>query len=611
MENKIKGSWWAIITALVTLCICGFAIYHYEQAYLWKLQDLNLFLNTSLFFKQNMVASGGLLTYLGSFFTQHLYHPALGVLLLCAWWAVLIWLIVKTFNLPPKWITLTFYPIALLLIINFDLGYWIYYMKLRGHFFLTTIGITAAVALLRTFRAIPSRYYLQPLFVVVTVMVGYPFLGFYALLAAALMAVISWRMQNNSRTQALIISVVALIAVIGIPLGYYRWVFYQTNIHNIYTTGIPIFYAEDYHHEYYIPYYLLVLYFVALAATYKEVHNTKLPKRWRYWCCQTAQMALMIVAVYHFWYKDYNFNKELVMQRHIENMEWQEVLDEASDLEDEPTRAIVMMKNLALFRLGRQGDEMYRYKNGAKESNAPFAVRLTQVAGRMLYYQYGKLNFCYRWCLEDGVEYGWRVQYLKYLTKCSLLNGEREVARKYINILKQTTYYSDWAAYYERFLNNMAAIKNDKEFAPITHMMGYKDVLDSDNTLVELYLLNQFAHSDSNDPLLQEQTLLCALQLKDIPLFWPRFSKYANLHPGKHMPIHYQEAAYLYGNLEHSVDISHMPFDKEVVDSYKEFMALAQQCAGMTEEQMKTVFYPRFGATFYYEYFLIRNQKSY
>ena len=32
---------------------------------------------------------------------------------------------------------------------------------------------------------------------------------------------------------------------------------------------------------------------------------------------------------------------------------------------------------------------------------------------------------------------------------------------------------------------------------------------------------------------------------------------------------------------------------------------------GMSEEQMKEVFYPRVGHTFYYEYFLIRNQKLY
>ena len=54
-----------------------------------------------------------------------------------------------------------------------------------------------------------------------------------------------------------------------------------------------------------------------------------------------------------------------------------------------------------------------------------------------------------------------------------------------------------------------------------------------------------------------------------------------------------------------------MPFDESVVNTYKDFMDLAQKCQGMSETQMQKVFYPRFGNTFYYEYFLIRNQKLY
>ena len=77
------------------------------------------------------------------------------------------------------------------------------------------------------------------------------------------------------------------------------------------------------------------------------------------------------------------------------------------------------------------------------------------------------------------------------------------------------------------------------------------------------------------------------------------------------MPKHYQEAAYLYGHLENQIDISRMPFDKDVVDNYNGFMEMAQRFQGMTEEQMRPLFYPRYGHTFYYEYFLIRNQKLY
>ena len=115
----------------------------------------------------------------------------------------------------------------------------------------------------------------------------------------------------------------------------------------------------------------------------------------------------------------------------------------------------------------------------------------------------------------------------------------------------------------------------------------------------------------SDDPLYQEQTLIAALQMKDIGLFWPRFFQYATLHNGEHMPRHYQEAAYLYGHLEHNVDISHMPFDAEVKESYARFMAFTQQCAGMTEAQMAEAFRPQFGNTFYYFYFLANGLQTY
>ena len=54
-----------------------------------------------------------------------------------------------------------------------------------------------------------------------------------------------------------------------------------------------------------------------------------------------------------------------------------------------------------------------------------------------------------------------------------------------------------------------------------------------------------------------------------------------------------------------------MPFDKSVVQTYNDLMTAAKQCANMSEEQMARALYPRFGHTFYYEYYFIRNQKLY
>jgi hypothetical protein len=348
-----------------------------------------------------------------------------------------------------------------------------------------------------------------------------------------------------------------------------------------------------------------------MAALYRW-KGFKLLERPVWWTAgQLILAAGVVCGVSQFWYRDYNFHKELRMQRCVEACDWQGVLAEAAYTEDEPTRAIVMMKNLALFRLGRQGDEMYHYRTGAKASDTPIPLHMVQVVGRSIYYNYGQVNYSYRWCLEDGVEFGWRVEYLKYLTRCALVNGESRVASKYIDLLKHTRYHREWAEHYEQFVGKQDKMRADKEFEQIFHLMQSTDILGSDNTLVEKFLMTQFTVTNSEDKVYREQALLAALWMKDIQTFWPRFFDYANSHLGEHMPIHYQEAAYLYGHLEKGVDISRMPFDEGVKKTYDEFIAYAQQCAGMSEERMRDLFYPRFGHTFYYEYFLVRNQKLY
>jgi hypothetical protein len=145
-----------------------------------------------------------------------------------------------------------------------------------------------------------------------------------------------------------------------------------------------------------------------------------------------------------------------------------------------------------------------------------------QVGGKMLYYHYARMNFCYRWCLEDAVEYGWKVDYLKYMVRTSLISGELDLAQKYINTLKKTLFYRGWAEKYEKMVRNPQLIAKDREMASILPLYQYEDQLDGDNSLVEIYLLNYFAHtySEFTTPLFDEAALMCALTLKDIPTFW-------------------------------------------------------------------------------------------
>ena len=195
-----------IVVWLVALAVLAGVLLFYEGHLLWKIQEMNLFLSTSLFFKELTLVPGGLLSWVSTFFVQFLYWPWIGVLLLCGWWWLMMWLVKRTF----QWASLMLIPVALLLLAIVDQGYWIYVLKLPGHFFMATIGTTAVAALLWVYRLLPSKYYLRTIFVFLTCAIGYPLMGIYGLAVTLLMAIWSWRLKEHTLVDTVVATAVLL-----------------------------------------------------------------------------------------------------------------------------------------------------------------------------------------------------------------------------------------------------------------------------------------------------------------------------------------------------------------------------------------------------------------
>jgi hypothetical protein len=591
-----------VLVAFVATAVC---LLTFESEYLWKVQELNLFMDTPLFLRQRLVESAGLLTWLGAWFTDFFYYPWAGVLWLCGWWLLLLWMTARTFRIPRQWAVLLLIPVAALLVADVSLGYWVYYLKLHGHFFVGTIGTTLAVAAVWLFRTVKRPVFMVA-YIVVSSAVLYPVAGFYGLLSTLLCGVLVWRLEGLTPSSRLTASAVAVAAVILWPLFYYYMVYYQTNMLNIYWTGLPLFVVDEEYFSYYIPYIVLAVSLASFAATYR----TSATPRHLSPIVQVLIFAVLVAGVSVCWYKDGNFHKELRMQQCIDRVDWEGVRRVAAAGDDEPSRAIVMMRNLALFRLGSQGNTMYQYPNGSRDYATQLPVSLAQIAGLPLFFHYGQTNYCYRWCMEYSVEIGWSAENLKYMTRCAMVNGDLRVARKYINMLKHTRFHRSWAQRYEQLIGNAKALHADSEFEPVFHLATSKDHLGSVNMPAERFLITEFLKYPSDDPLCQEQAVYSALWVKDIPSFWGAFFRYVQSHPDVAMPVHFQEAAILYGHLEHSVDISKMPFDPNVRQNYQAFVRTADQYASMSEEEMARMLYPVYGQTFYYEYYFVRNLKT-
>ena len=593
-----------LIAGLAFAALTWLLLNIFEHEYLFRVQELSLWLPTKVYFDERMMVPGGLMTYIASFLTQFFYYPMLGSLIYVALLLLVQWLAKKTFNIPARWSLVALLPAVLILCCSMEAGYWIFQIKTQGYFYSMLVGFLFTLSGIRQYQ-LTNKY--RNMVILEIAGIGYMICGFYALLALLAIAVL------NAKERKIGIMLLCLAAAGATPILFYN-VYEQTRFIFMFSAGMPAFQFSTRDLFTWIPY--ILLYLVPLVMPFIPLKSEEAPTKQRKLIELSAGVAVLVALPLVFWFRDPNFRAEIKMNHHMERLEWRKALDVAKAQKQTPTRLIVLNRNLSLLKLGKIGDEMFHYLDGGKPAESPFEIRLMQVGGKMLYYHYARMNFCYRWCLEDAVEYGWKVDYLKYMVKTSLISGEYDLAMKYINTLKKTLFYKGWAKEYEKFVKDPSLIAKDREFASILPLYQYPDQLDGDNTLVEIYLLNYFAHAYNPDrtPMFDETALMCALTLKDIPTFWDCFFRYANSHKTGRMPIHFQEAALLYGNLEKGVDISKMPFDKSVKLRFQDFMRYAQKNAVENVEndpEAKKRFYERYGDTFWYFYFFIRDVKSY
>lgn len=594
--------------------------------YLYMVQEKSLFQNTEYFFKEQMNNPGGLLYWGGCYLTQFFYYPWIGATMLIVIWLATYFLILKAFYIRKEWSIIGIIPLCALLCSIIDLGYWLYYIKIQGYWFAESLGFFAAI--FSVFITNRCHRKIRPIWTIVWTAVGYPLFGWYALLGTVYSTINGlFDRKENESTYSLMEShkinvAVAVATIIGIPIIWYQF-YTGTRIEDVWTAGFPKFQSDDFTS------WLPSLPFIAAAIVplFFYFFREKRPKQdvakeitGRYACIATIASGIIavccIMAVNKANFDDYNYHAEMRMYRATDEGDWQKVLDEAANLPGKATRQIVMLKNIALMNTGEIGNKMFHYDNSGQPPLVydSLNVRMVQTAAPMIYYQYGKINFAYRWCIENCVEFGFKVNDLKMLARCAILNGEYQLANKYINILKSTTFHGKWAERLLPMTKDPNKIPYFKEYEYILPLRGFKDILDGDNGLCEMYLLNYFSNSSNINPKFQEVTLNFAMIQKNIQLFWPRFFQYATLHNGKEMPIHYQEAAYLYGTLEKQVDIKRMPFDKtKIIERYAAFQQMSQSLLkqGMTAEQVGEAMKSAYGDTFWWFYFFCRDVKSY
>jgi hypothetical protein len=161
--------------------------------------------------------------------------------------------------------------------------------------------------------------------------------------------------------------------------------------------------------------------------------------------------------------------------------------------ENKPSRNLISQYfyNIALSETGQLCDRLFFESQdfGAGSLILPWGDEHLN-RGAYFYYAIGLINEAHRWAYEEMVVYGFRPQNIKLLIKTSLINGDYRMARKYINILKRTIYYRNWAKRSEEMADNPDLIRSDTE-------LGAKlRILPGNNFLI------QFNEPQNNLPLI-------------------------------------------------------------------------------------------------------------
>lgn len=618
------------------------ALAFYGQPYLKKVEDLSLFLFDRMYLAEMMQIPGGFLGIAGSFLTQFLYLPWLGSLI----WTILLILVyqlsVKVFCLPERYKALAIIPVALLVIGNMSLGYGVFIMREQDHFFAPTLGYLVALVQLFSSNHL-KQVWSRILFLVIWTAVGYPLFGVFAL-AGTLSASIVWLADTDAiRKDRLTVMAAGIMLILIVPLITYN--FYTSyRMADSWHLGLPSISEDAWTRAVRAPYQLAILFLPVMA-----IVSRRLSKEGGNIIVQAVVYAVAVLSVWGFWFKDDNFRTELAMSEAVDNYDWQKVIDiytdavnshvksdrkayaartgklsgvtnpnEISDIVEkygkrffEPTRSMILYRDLALLKTNRALQEAFTMKDGGRLQKSRTQIPMAFQSGKQFYLQYGLVNMSYRWCMEDVIEHNWSYSTLKYMVLHSVIMQETEFAYKYINKLEKTIFYRKWAKQQMPLSHDAALMAVSEPYNSILPYMCFDDRMTNDMVKCEAFLMRHFSEAEpvNATPEYDRAALLWAMRIQNIQFFWQRLYFYINSNKVAELPRGVEEAALLFSKLEKPA--FDLPYSKAATDSYEAFDKYVK---AKPIRNMNEAIYPysqKFGKTYYFYYYFIRNLQTY
>lgn len=562
----------SVLSAIAVLT--AFAFFNFIYPYHIHYQEqMQMFRFGGDYFRESIAVPGGLGDWLGGFLVQFFYYAPLGALIL----ALLLGLVQLLTWKNMEEGSFAAYPLSLLPSVAM-------FLFLCDENALVTSPIAIIASLTLTFALMKvKRTGLRSIITIFLMPVMYFLFGSVSILVPAVVAVRSLLRKEDRKTLLAFASAASVMAVV-IPLTAREFSPYPLN---------RLVFGIHYH-RYHNAIPLLVWISVLLVPSAMHIAAAFRKDRMIF-----ASLALFIIPAAGLAPIFTDMDKERLFGYDFMTRmgQWNKILSTSSrHTPDSPIA--VECTNLALAKTEHLSSDMFAFFQNGPAGLLPEFTRdhFSPIPTGTVYYHLGMINTAQTFFFEaqEGIpDFQKSARLTQALVKTNIINGDYEVARKYVRALKQTFFYRKWAMETEKLLDEPALINKVPEYAYLRSVrIKEHDFMFSqeemDSMLGLLYVEN------SSNTMAMDYLLAWCLLRKDLDRF---FECHKLLKEG-YDARHYQEAVVLYWALTHDGPEGMPSFvTRNTASSFARFISSVQ--SGRDEESMMK----EFGNTYWFYYY--------
>jgi hypothetical protein len=522
--------------------------------------------------------------YTGSFLTQFFLYPAAGALILTAAGAVIYIISDFIFSRYGNKVVIWLYaPVLFVAAMHSNYLYTIAYTL--G--FITSLGYFAVYISARKEKL---QYYY--------IIIGFPILyyisGGYAL-SALLLCFVNELFFSRNRSRMMKALIIILFAAL-VPYLASILVFYIKPASS-WTYFLPFFINAPVK---YVLLLLLVYYPLALIISKKMLLTSGNRLHSPAWNLRTIVVGTFFMVclsglIIKFVY-DRRAEIILGMDHCIQNSDWEGTL-ELSTLYPDTNRLVMYFTNLALYKTGRMGDQMFHYPQAGtgglwldwKRDGA------TAFFGGEIYQNLAYTNEANRWAFEAMVAKGTNPRSLKRLAFTNMVNGEQALASKYLHLLSQSLFYRKWARHYSGLLSKSTLPEDDSEILHFRDFLVQSDFFANTNKLnLQALLIN---HPDNK---MAYDYLVAASLLENNMEGFARLIQNLRYYGYTRLPVHIEEALIFYNVYNKSNFVPEgFTLSPETIRRFQDFAAVFVR-SGNNPALMEKELKGRYGKTYWY-----------